>query len=127
MITGIHHVSMKCATRDEFARAKSFYLETLGLTVKREWPTGVMIDTGAGRIEIFCNGEGSREKGAVRHFALSTDDVDAAVKRVRDAGYAVLVEPNELTIGSVPPMRARMAFCQGPLGEQIEFFMEREA
>ena len=127
MITGIHHVSMKCGKREDFERAKAFYVQTLGLTLLREWPQGAMIDTGSGLIEIFCNGEGVREKGAVRHFALNTDDVDACVALVRAAGYPILVEPNDLTIGSVPPLHARMAFCSGPLGEQIEFFMETEA
>ncbi|MBR6186798.1 MAG: VOC family protein [Clostridia bacterium] len=127
MITGIHHVSMKCAAREEFDRARAFYTRTLGMKIKREWPAGVMIDTGNGLIEIFCNGEGIREKGAVRHFALATDDVDECVRRVRQAGFRILVEPNDLTIDSTPPFHARMAFCLGPLGEQIEFFMEKEA
>lgn len=124
MITGIHHVSMKCATPEEFARAKAFYLEALGLTVHREWPQGVMMDTGAGLIEIFCNGAGIREKGAVRHFALATDDVDGCVEKARRAGCPILIEPKDLVFDSQPPIHARMAFCLGPLGEQIEFFSE---
>ena len=116
---------MKCASREEFDRAKAFYGDILGMAVKREWPEGVMMDTGAGLIEIFCNGEGVKEKGAVRHFALATDDVDGCIEKVREAGYAILAEPNDLIIQSVPPVHARMAFCLGPLGEQIEFFAER--
>lgn len=127
MILGIHHVSMKCQSGDEFARAKAFYLGTLGLSLVREWPQGVMIAAGSGLIEIFCNGEGIKEKGAVRHFALSVDDVDACTEKVRRAGYKILVEPNDLLIPSDPPFRARMAFCLGPLQEQIEFFQELSA
>ena len=124
MILGIHHVSMKCATPAELQAARDFYCGLLGLEVVREWPEGVMIDTGAGRIEIFSNGEGFRQKGAVRHFALSVDDVDAYAERVRRAGYRVFVGPKDITFDSDPPVNARMAFCNGPLGEEIEFFCE---
>ena len=127
MIRGIHHVSMKCLSGDEFARAKAFYLETLGLPVRREWPQGIMIDAGNALIEIFCTGEGVKEKGALRHIALAVDDVDAYTEKARRAGCAVLRESGGLLIPSDPPLRARMAFCLGPLGEQIEFFCEEQA
>ncbi len=123
-ITGIHHVSMKCATQEAFARAKAFYLEVLGLSVKREWAEGVLIDTGCGLIEIFSNGPGSEQKGAVRHFALAADDVESMAEQVRAAGYEVFLGPKDLVIPSDPLFRARMAFCRGPLGEEIEFFCE---
>ena len=125
MITGIHHVSMKCGTAEEFARAKDFYLRVLGFSVVREWPEGVMIDSGDGLLEIFCNGTGIRTKGAVRHIAFSTDAVDGIVAKVKAEGYEVFIEPNDITIRSVPEFHARMAFCFGPLGEEIEFFQEK--
>lgn len=125
MITGIHHVSMKCGTREELEKARTFYLDVLGLTLVREWPEGIMIDTGDGLIEIFSNGEGVKEKGAVRHFALAADDADAAAEKVRAAGYPVFLGPRDITIASDPPLPARIAFCVGPLGEEIEFFQEK--
>ena len=125
MITGIHHVSMKCGTEEELRKAKEFYLEILGLTVKREWPEGVMIDAGNCMIEIFSNGPGIREKGAIRHIAFGTDNADAVVQKVKGAGYEVFIEPNDIVIRSEPEFHARMAFCYGPLGEQIEFFQEQ--
>ena len=126
MITGIHHVSMKCGTQEEFERAKDFYLGVLGMSLAREWPEGIMIDTGRGLIEIFCSGEGIREKGAVRHVAFGTDDVDGTAEKVRAAGYTVFLGPKDILIPSDPPLPARMAFCFGPLGEEIEFFQEKE-
>lgn len=125
MIKGLHHISMKCATAEEFDKAKEFYLNVLGLSVKREWKDGVMIDTGNGLIEIFSNGEGSRTKGAIRHFALFTDDVDELAEKIKSAGYEVFIEPNDIVIHSEPEYPARMAFCTGPLGEEIELFSER--
>ena len=81
MIKGIHHVSMRADSDDAYERAKQFYLDILGLTVKREWPEGIMLDTGAGLIEIFRSGGGARICGAVRHFALASDDVDTLARK----------------------------------------------
>ena len=127
MIHGIHHISLKCGTAQEFNRAKAFYLDVLGFSVVREWPEGIMIDSGNGLIEIFCNGAGIKTKGALRHMAFSTDDVDGIMEKVRAAGYEVFIEPNDIVIPSVPEFHARMAFCHGPLNEEIEFFQEQDA
>ena len=125
MISGVHHVSLKCGTEAEFRKAKAFYLNVLGLSVRREWPDGIMIDAGNCLLEIFSNGPGIRTRGAVRHIAFAADDVDGIVQKVKDAGYEVFIEPNDIVIPSDPPCRARMAFCHGPLGEEIEFFQEK--
>ena len=125
LIKGIHHISMKCAAKEDFDRAKDFYTGTLGLSICREWPDGIMIDTGNGFIEIFCNGEGERAKGAIRHVALLTDHVDELSDQIKMAGSEVFVEPPDVVIGSAPPYPIRMAFCTGPLGEEIELFCER--
>ena len=124
-VRGIHHVSMKCASPEALAPVKEFYCGLLGLKVIREWPEGIMIDTGSGRIEVFCNGEGIRAQGAIRHVALSVDDVDACADRIRRAGYTVFLGPKEIVPGGSPQSRARIAFCVGPLEEQIELFCER--
>ena len=125
MITGIHHISLKCEAAEDFEKAKDFYLNILGFSVVRTWPEGIMIETGCGMLEIFCNGPGVRAKGALRHIAFRTDDVDGITDKVRKAGYEVFIEPNDIVIRSDPEFPARMAFCYGPLGEEIEFFQER--
>ena len=107
MVKGIHHVSMKCGNAEDFQKAKDFYCGLLGL------------------IEIFNNGEGEFGHGAVRHFALADTDVDATVEKVRQAGYQILTEPRDIVISSEPAYPARIAFCVGPLGEEIELFQER--
>ena len=127
MIKGIHHISMKCGTPEELSRVKEFYISLLGLKICREWPQGIMIDTGNGLIEVFTNAEGEHRVGAIRHVALLTDDVDGIVTKVRVAGYEVIVEPDDRLIESDPPYPIRMAFCIGPLGEQVEFFCEKPA
>jgi len=124
MIKGIHHISMKCGTAEELAKVKEFYIEILGLKIIRTWPEGLMINTGNGLIEIFTNAEGEHRLGAIRHIALLTDNVDDTAAKVKDAGYEVFLEPNDKVIASDPEYKIRMAFCFGPLGEQVEFFSE---
>lgn len=125
---GIHHISIKCEGEGELERALGFYRDLLGMSVVRRWgegeAAGAMLDTGSGMIEVFANSKGVLPQGAIRHIALTTDDVDACVKAVSDAGYTILVQPTDITIPSEPPFHARMAFCLGPVGEQIEFFQE---
>ena len=125
MICGLHHVSMRCGTAGEFQRAKEFYCGLLSLPIKREWPEGVMIDLGNAVIEIFNSKPGERVTGAVRHFALASDDVDGDIAKIKAAGYPVFVEPKDVVIPSQPPLPARIAFCGGPLGEEIELFQEK--
>ena len=125
MITGIHHISMKCGTEEEYRKAREFYVNILGFTVRREWPEGMMIDTGSGLLEIGNNQAGIRDIGALRHIAFRTDDADGITEKVRAAGYEVFIEPKDIVFHSDPEYPARIAFCYGPLGEQVEFFQER--
>ncbi len=124
MITGIHHIALKCRGIEEFNKTVAFYRDLLGLSVAREWNDGkaVMLDTGAGLLEIFANAEDIPTVGAVRHFAFATDDPDACIAAVRAAGYTVTMEPTDICIASIPPYPARIAFCIGPIGEEVEFF-----
>ena len=125
MIKGIHHIQMKGRSKEELEKAKDFYINVLGLKIRREWAEGVMIDTGAGLLELFSNGDKENIQGVIRHVALATDDVDGIVAKVKEAGYEVFIEPNDRIIKSDPPFPFRMAFCYGPFGEEIEFFCEK--
>lgn len=128
-IKGIHHVSLTCCGKVEFEKTLGFYRDVLGLAVQRSWgigdDAGAMLDTGGGLLEIFANGRQPLHQGVIRHVALAAEDVDACVEAVRAAGYPVLVEPKDIVIQSEPPYRARIAFFEGPVGEQVELFQER--
>lgn len=118
---------MKCSKGAQYAEVVRFYHEILGLKIARVWgeenaPDGIMFDTGCGLIEIFTNKTEEAGLGIIRHLALETSDADECAAAVRNAGYEVFVEPRDITIPSDPPYNARMAFCYGPLGEQIELF-----
>lgn len=129
LIKGIHHVSLKCVGQEEYNQTISFYKNVLGLEVLRTWgegkSAGIMFSTGNGIIEIFANGEEDLQQGAIRHVAFVTDDVDACVQTVHDAGYEIILEPEDKVIGSEPAYPIRVGFCIGPVGEEIEFFQER--
>ncbi len=124
LIKGIHHIALKCCDKEEYEKTITFYGDVLGLELARSWDSGTMFNTGTGLLEIFNNGESQLEQGVVRHFALATDDVDSCVEAVSNAGYEVFMEPKDISIPSEPAYPARIAFCYGPMGEEIEFFQE---
>lgn len=117
-VSALHHCSMKCGSAEEFERVRHFYCDVLGLSVAREWPQGIMLDTGNGMLEVFTNAEGIRALGAIRHLAFEVDDAATFAEAVRKAGYEVFLGPKEIDT----PYHAVISFCFGPLGEQVEFF-----
>ena len=130
LISGVHHIALRCKGVDEFDKTVRFYSETLGMDIVRCWGegsgSGIMLDTGDGSLmEIFADADEKLPQGAIRHFALRASDVDAVVKAVCDAGYEITMEPNDIVIESEVPFPARIAFAIGPAGEEIEFFCEK--
>ena len=129
-IIGIHHVSLKAKGIEAFEKTVSFYRDILGLSVAKEWgrspeDRAVMLDTGAGYIEIFSNAPDVLPGGTIRHIALDVTDTDAVIAAVRDAGYRITTEPTDIVIPSSEPCPARIAFFIGPLGEEIEIFQRK--
>ena len=130
LIGGVHHIALRCKGMDEFDKTVRFYSETLGMDIVRCWGeglgSGIMLDTGDGALmEIFADAEERLPMGAIRHFALKAADVDAVVKAVREAGYEITMERNDIVSESEVPFPARIAFTIGPVGEEIEFFCEK--
>ena len=125
-IKGVHHIALKCQGVEHFEKTVGFYRDLLSLPVVRSWgegeKAGIMLDTGDALLEIFANAPDRLEAGALRHLAFSVEDTDACIEAVRNAGYTVTVEPNDICIPSEPPYPARIGFCIGPVGEEIEFF-----
>ncbi len=126
MISGIHHVALKCANYEEFEKTVGFYRDILGLELIRSWgqgeKAGAMLGAGNDIVELFASGKEAEGFGSINHFAFETADVDLCTETVRGAGYTITQEPKDVTISSVPPLPIRCSFCEGPLGESIEFF-----
>ena len=125
-IKAIHHVAIKAKGLEEYKKTIEFYNGLLEMPIVREWGTeenpAAMVDTGAGLLEIFANGNEVLSEGALRHIAFETDNVDDCIECVRKAGYEITMEPKDIVIQSNPPYPARIGFCTGPVGESVEFF-----
>ena len=125
-IKAIHHVAIKAKGLEEYKKTIEFYNGLLEMPIVREWGTeespAAMVDTGAGLLEIFANGNEVPTEGALRHIAFETDNVDDCIECVRKAGYEITMEPKDIVIQSNPPYPARIGFCTGPVGESVEFF-----
>jgi len=129
LILRTHHISLKANGEEAYKKALHFYGELLGLPTVRQWDVpgrrGAMLSTGDCLLEITDNGTlGGPVLGSIAHFALLTDDVEACTEKVRAAGYEIFVEPKDGLVPSEPPCPVRVAFCRGPVGEEIEFFKE---
>ncbi|MCQ2455882.1 MAG: VOC family protein [Clostridia bacterium] len=130
MTVGFHHVALRYKGVSQLTEAVRFYRDILGMTEVRRWgegdKTGVMLDAGEGDlIEMFADAGTALPGGVVTHFALCCGDVDGTVSRVRDAGFEIIMEPTDISIPSCPPLPARIAFCRGVGGEEIELFCEK--
>ena len=128
-IKGVHHIAIKARGLEAYARLLAFYHDILGMPLVRTWGEGenlgAMVDTGAGLLELFSNAPDEPGQGALRHLALAVEDVDVCIEAVRAAGYTITMEPKDIVIASQPPYPARIGFCIGPVGEEVEFFQER--
>ena len=129
MTTGIHHIAIKAKGLEAYEKTVHFYHEILGMPVVRSWAmedggSACMVDTGAGLLELFSNAPDELGEGALRHLAFAVTDTDACIEAVRAEGYKITMEPTDIVIGSEPPYPARIAFCVGPTGEEVEFFQE---
>ncbi len=122
---GFHHVALRAS---DFDASVEFYTRGLGFTPGISWGEGesraIMLDTGDGNyLEIFAGGTGERPGGGgVLHIALRTSDCDVSVEAARAAGARITTEPKDVEIASDPVTPVRIAFCEGPDGEVIEFF-----
>ncbi len=129
LIKGTHHVSLWTGSEEKLAECERFYRDLLGLEVLRRWERdgvkNLMLIAGGDRLEFNTKPGASPSTGSINHFALATDDVDACVKAVREAGYRITTEPKDVLLPSEPPVPIRIAFCIGPIGEEIEFCCEK--
>jgi glyoxylase I family protein len=128
---GLHHVAIKVKDYDAAVR---FYA-ALGFTEKVSWGDGdaraCFLDAGEGNyLEIFAGGGTPETRhpwgdgAAVVHFALRVADCDAALLLAEQNGAKVTMPTKSLAIDGLggEHIPIKIAFCQGPGGEVIEFY-----
>lgn len=122
MFERMHHLAIIAS---DYARAKAFYVDTLGFEVLREnfraergdWKLDLRF--GESELELFViPGAPARpsypESLGLRHLAFFVEDVDAAVARLAEKGVAC--EPVRLD----PYTNRRMTFFHDPDGLPLE-------
>ena len=124
---GFHHIALKCA---DIEKSLTMY-KALGMREVLRWGEGerliVMLELGdGGRIELFANGSDAfSPMGKWIHFALGTEDVEAAYASALAADFVSKSAPRVVPLDSVPYKTAiHIAFVYGPDGEEVEFFRE---
>lgn len=119
----IHHYSMN-APIEKKEEIIHFYRDLLHIPLKAEWPEdgseGMLFGDEGSLVEIFFREDWSRDRGAIRHIALQAADPDLIAETAMLEGVPVPVPPKSIE----QPIRARIAFLEGPLGEQIELICE---
>ena len=130
LIKGIHHLSLRCKNLEKYEETVHFYRDILGLEVFKEFEMDgypvMMLNSGVGNIEVFADAKIDMPTGIIQHFALSTDNPDDCAKAVRDAGYKITIEPQDYIIkDKKADYPIKFAFCEGPVGEILEFFYEK--
>ncbi len=127
---GFHHVALRAFDFDATVR---FYEEGIGCVRRFGWGSentrAALMDVGDGNyVEIFAGRlPGEVAEGGVIHFALRTDDTDAAYALALAAGATPLIAPKDATPDHADhPITFRVAFVKGLDGEVIEFFQNDE-
>ena len=126
LIQGVHHIALK-PTAEQYSSVVELYTKVLGMEVTKSWGDPnmpcLMVSCGDNScLEIIPEKEMSQKGGALNHLGLATDKVDEAIARVREAGYEIAIEPNDMELAGSP---IRIAFFWGPMNEYIELFWEK--
>lgn len=98
MLSGLHHAAIICS---DYARARAFYVDLLGLTVVAEnhraerdsWKLDLALPDGT-QVELFSfpappPRPSHPEAQGLRHLAFTVQDVAAVKARLESAGVAV--------------------------------------
>ncbi|HEU5117057.1 MAG TPA: VOC family protein [Isosphaeraceae bacterium] len=112
-ITGIHHVGLLVSDLDAALR---FYRDLLGLPVRTDRPEfgipGAWLELASEQQLHLFQGPPPADSG--QHLAFATDDLEAAVERLRASGIKVTTFPR----GAIPTQ----AVAHDPSGNRIELY-----
>ena len=120
--TSLSHVAISCTDLD---KSIAFYTQVLGLEVNEylgRHKGNVKIALGAGTyIELFpFEMYQTRNQGTLVHFALNVICLNAAMAFLESKGVPILRGPFDIRGFDEQLIVRRVAFIQGPDGEEIE-------
>jgi len=108
--SGVHHVSINV---DDVDGALAFYVDVLGLKVRRDRPNfafgGAWLDVGGQQVHLI---EAAPPPDQGQHFALAFPDLNAVVGELRERGFQVS-EP-------VVSGTSLQSFVSDPAGNRVE-------
>mgnify|MGYP002622979136 FL=1 len=123
MIVKLEHIGILAKNMDESIR---FYSEILGMNlVERVWlneqvELAFLSFPGQESVQVELVGRDPSavaEEGIVNHLALTVDDIDAVISKLKQHGYDISDEyPRTILDGR------KIAFFKGPSGEKLELF-----
>jgi glyoxylase I family protein len=124
MPSNIHHFAVEVSDAEKSAE---FYCNLLGFTRgdKFEFPERnrviVFVSLGGVRLEFLQGAEpealiAQPKMVGYKHLCLQTDDIDAEVERLRQAGVKITTEPFDTEI------KSRIAFFEDPDGLTLELW-----
>ncbi len=130
LIKGIRYAHVAIVAKD-FEKSLAFY-KALGFTPYVTWGEGkgkiMLLDIGDGsKLELFAKGSDEYSTmGKWLHVAFAVENVDEAYALALSAGAKPLIPPKDMPLESSPKrITLRLAFVEGPDGEQIEFCKEK--
>lgn len=123
MFNKLEHIGILAENMDDSIR---FYTETLGMKLVERRSLDEHVELaflsfpGQESVQVELvgrNPEGMPEEGLVNHLAITVDDIEAAINKLREQGIEVSDEwPKTILDGR------RIAFFKGPSGEKLELF-----
>lgn len=131
---GFHHMAIQV---QDFEKEIEFY-QKMGFRPYAQWTAGennekkiMLLELGCnGMVEIFSLGTTEPEaNNRFIHFAMHTDDVDAAYRVALEAGAQPLKEPAVLPLETSSPVKLVLncAFVRAPGGYELEFIRVLES
>ena len=123
MQSKFHHIGLRVK---DFDKVVTFYKEVFGLTEKVSWihigqPAVMLKMADGGIIEIFGGGPEMSRPHSI-HICVAVEDISAVYKKALAYGAEPMMEPQDFTIPSIPPVPTEIAFFYGLGGEVIELF-----
>jgi predicted enzyme related to lactoylglutathione lyase len=92
LIKGVNWLEIKVT---DLKKAKTFYCDTLGLKIKKEWPFYIIFDLpGTITLALMLGGKEGRKEGAPNIY-LAVNDVDAEYKTLKEKGVNFVEAPKK--------------------------------